>query len=56
MTGVQPISDLLLRQTWHSAQHVRQLAAALERLGIEPDGRLSDADLSGLPLPAALWD
>ena len=54
-TGVQPLHDFLERQTWHSAQHVRQLAAVLERFGIEPDGRLSAGDLAGLPLPAALW-
>ena len=54
-TGVQPLHDFLERQTWHSAQHVRQLAAVLERFGIEPDGRLSPADLAGLPLPKALW-
>lgn len=54
--GVQPVADLLQRQTWHSAQHVRQLAAVLERFGIEPDGRLSTADLAGLPLPAGLWE
>lgn len=55
-TGVQPLSDFLERQTWHSAQHVRQLAAVLERFGIAPDGPLSVEDLAGLPLPAGLWE
>lgn len=55
-TGVQPLRDFLERQTWHSAQHVRQLAAVLESMGIEPDGRLSADDLAGLPLPKALWE
>lgn len=55
-TGVQPLADFLQRQTWHSAQHVRQLAAVLERFGIEPDGPLSIEDLAGLPLPAGLWE
>ena len=55
-TGAQPLRDFLERQTWHSAQHVRQLAAVLENMGIEPDGRLSAADLAGLPLPKALWE
>ncbi len=55
-TGVQPLRDFLERQTWHSAQHVRQLAAVLEGLGIEPEGRLSADDLAGLPLPKALWE
>jgi hypothetical protein len=56
LTGAQPVADFLLRQTWHSAQHVRQLAAALEGFGIKPNGPLSTEDLAGLPLPTALWD
>ncbi len=55
-TGAQPLRDFLERQTWHSAQHVRQLAAGLEGMGIEPNGRLSADDLAGLPLPKALWE
>jgi hypothetical protein len=55
-TGAQPLRDFLERQTWHSAQHVRQLAAVLEGLGIESAGRLSPEDLAGLPLPKALWE
>jgi hypothetical protein len=48
--------QLLERSTWHSAQHVRQLIAVLERFGIEPAGRLIAADFAGLPLPEGLWD
>jgi hypothetical protein len=44
------------RCTWHSAQHCRQLAAVLERMGIEPDKALTPADLAGLPLPERLWE
>ncbi len=54
--GAQSLWDFLERQTWHSAQHVRQLAAVLERFSIEPDGRLNATDLDGLPLPTALWE
>ena len=54
--GMQPIHMLFERSTWHSAQHVRQLAAVLERYGIEPDGRLTAEDLAGLPLPERLWE
>jgi len=54
--GMQPIHALFERSTWHSAQHARQLAAVLERFGIEPDGRLTKADLAGLPLPEGLWE
>jgi hypothetical protein len=53
---MQPIHVLLERSTWHSAQHARQLAAVLERFGIEPDGRLTAEDLDGLPLPKGLWE
>ena len=39
---------------WHSTQHTRQVAAVLERLGIEPDGKLTQDELAGLPLPMYL--
>ena len=56
VTAEQSLADFLERQTWHSAQHVRQLAAVLEqRFGIAPDGPLSVEDLAGLPLPVGLW-
>ena len=54
--GAQPMHHVLERSTWHSAQHTRQLAAVLERFGIEPDGPLSPAELAGLPLPVGLWE
>jgi hypothetical protein len=54
--GMQPIYMLYERSTWHSAQHARQLAAVLERFGIEPNGRLTAEDLAGLPLPERLWE
>ena len=54
--GPQPMHVLLERSTWHSAQHARQLAAVLERFGIEPNGRLTADDLDGLPLPKGLWE
>jgi len=54
--GVHPVHMLFERLTWHCAQHARQLVAVLERFGIEPDGRLSAADLAGLPLPERLWE
>ena len=54
--GVHPLHLLFERSTWHCAQHARQLAAVLERFGIEPAARLSAADLAGLPLPERLWE
>jgi hypothetical protein len=44
------------RVTWHSAQHCRQLAAVLDRMGIEADRPLTPEDLKGLPLPERLWE
>lgn len=44
------------RVTWHSAQHCRQLAAVLERMGIEADRPLTPEELDGLPLPERLWE
>ncbi len=54
--GMQPIYMLYERSTWHSAQHVRQLTAVLERYNIKPDHPLTAEDLSGLPLPERLWE
>ena len=54
--GMQPLRDVLERCTWHSAQHVRQLIALLDGWGIAVDGRITDADLAGLPLPKGIWE
>ena len=54
--GMQSMHQLFERTTWHSAQHARQLAAVLERYGIEPNVRLTTDDLAGLPLPERLWE
>jgi len=54
--GQQPVHQLLERSTWHSAQHTRQMIAVLERLELDPEGRLTSDDYAGLPLPEGLWD
>ena len=54
--GTPPMHQLFERSTWHSAQHARQMIAVLERLGIEPENRLSVEDLAGLPLPEGIWE
>ena len=54
--GERPLHELLERCTWHSAQHARQIIAVLERLGVEPKGRLTSADYAGLPMPQGLWE
>jgi hypothetical protein len=53
--GQQPLSDVLERCVWHSAQHVRQIMALLERWGIAADRPVTAADLAGLPLPEGVW-
>ena len=47
--------DLLARTTGHAAQHLRQLHALLEGLGLPPRAPLPTEDFEGLPLPASLW-
>ena len=54
-SGVQSLREFLERQTWHSAQHIRQLTWRLERLGIAPDRPLTATELAGLPIPDAIW-
>ncbi len=54
--GETTLHAVLERSAWHAAQHARQLAMLLERLGIRPEGALTPGDLEGLPLPAEVWD
>ena len=54
--GVQSLHWFLERQTWHSAQHVRQLADVLTRQAVRPIPPLDPALLKDLPLPKRLWE
>ena len=54
--GERPLQELLERSTWHSAQHVRQIIDVLERLGVAPDGPLTEEDYAGLPMPVGVWE
>jgi len=54
-TGVQSLCEFLERQTWHSAQHIRQLTWRLEGMGITPNAPPSEEELAGLPLPQGVW-
>lgn len=54
--GMQPMTMVFERSTWHSAQHSRQLAHVLERMDIKPDNKLTPEDLGGLPLPERLFE
>lgn len=53
--GPQTGYELLERTVWHAAQHLRQLYALLERMGVSPEAPLTEADFRGLPLPKELW-
>jgi glutaredoxin len=55
--GEVSLHEVLERTGWHSGQHTRQIILMLrEKLGIEPDRPLEDADFAGLPLPKNIWD
>jgi len=55
--GEVSLHEVLERTGWHSGQHTRQIILMLrEKLGIEPDGPLTNADFAGLPLPKNVWD
>ena len=54
--GRRTLHELLERTAWHSGQHARQLMLILDTLNIEPDGRLTERDFAGLPLPQKAWD
>ncbi|MDA0997389.1 MAG: glutaredoxin domain-containing protein [Proteobacteria bacterium] len=55
--GEVSLHEVLERTGWHSAQHTRQIILMLrEKLGIDPDGPLNDADFTGLPIPKNVWD
>jgi hypothetical protein len=53
--GPQSGHELLERTTWHAAQHLRQLHALVESLGMTPPDPLPVGDFAGLPLPDSLW-
>lgn len=54
--GEQTLHEYLERTTWHSCQHVRQLAWVLSGLGIEPSRPLGREIFDGLPMPEKVWD
>ncbi len=53
--GPQSTHEFIERTTWHAAQHLRQIYWFLDRMGVEADSPLTDADLDGLPLPRDVW-
>ena len=53
--GPQSTHDFMERTTWHAAQHLRQIYWFLDRMSVQADAPLTDADLAGLPLPNEVW-
>jgi DinB superfamily len=53
--GPQSLHALLERTAWHAAQHLRQVYALIEGIGVTPDRPLTAEDYAGLPLPATVW-
>ena len=47
--------EMLERTVWHSTQHVRQVGALLEEVGITPADQVTAADIEGLPLTDKVW-
>jgi hypothetical protein len=54
--GDVTLHDYLERTTWHSGQHVRQLAMVLGLLGITPDRPPAADVFACLPMPDKVWD
>ena len=54
--GMQPISMVFERSTWHSAQHSRQIGHVPARMGLAPDGELTPEDLAGPAAPERLCE
>jgi hypothetical protein len=54
--GMHTLEEVFERETWHSAQHTRQVMMFLEQLRIAPDRPLTAEMLAGLPLPERVWD
>ncbi len=53
--GAAVSHEFLERTTWHVAQHLRQVYALLEIMGIIPNRPLAETAFAGLPLPKQVW-
>lgn len=54
--GPRTMAQYLEVQTVGLLQHTRQLVDILDKIAIEPRGRVADAELEGMRMPAGLWD
>ena len=53
--GPQQAAALFQRTVWHTAQHLRQLYALLDQMGVTLEKPLTTEDYAGLPLPQNVW-
>lgn len=53
--GPQTAHAFFERTVWHTAQHLRQIYALLDHMGVTPEEPLTEADFKGLPLPHNVW-
>jgi hypothetical protein len=53
--GTKTVHEAMERETWHSAQHTRQVLMFLDKLEIAANVPLTAEDLAGLPLPKEVW-
>ena len=54
--GRQTVHEYFERTTWHSGQHLRQLTAVVEQLGLAPDKPPGPETWAGLPMPTDIWE
>jgi hypothetical protein len=54
--GAHTLHEAFERETWHSAQHTRQVIMFLEMLNVTADRPFTAEDLAGLPMPERVWD
>ena len=53
--GLKSTLEFLDRSSWHSAQHIRQVASVLERDGVKLTPAWSEDFVAGLGVPKSLW-
>jgi len=47
--------EMLERTVWHSTQHIRQVGALLEQVGLQSATPIVSTDIAGLPLTDKVW-
>lgn len=53
--GPQQAAMFFQRTVWHTAQHLRQLYALLNQMGVTPSAPIGAEVFAALPLPQSVW-